>query len=409
MKYLSSLLSATLLTLHSVSALNAIAFLSPIGNSTASGSVTFSLAADSNVTTVTVAIKGLTPGNVYGAHIHQWGDISDSEKGLITGGHFNPTNKSHACPLVEGYGIMVNETLLGSAEHHVGDLFPSGQLLANEMGEVSLTIPVPDVSLDVLKPEFIIGRTLTVHSGPDDCVTQPTGNSGGRIAQGVVGWGSEAPEASSADDSVVQSIASAYPSGLEAIAVLKAVNNSNVNGVVQFSQAAPNKPVYVYIKASGVPANAKFGFHIHHTGNVSDTAAGLETKLHYNPLNVTHGCFVNSTRHAGDLDSLTSNGEGKIEATISSDLFSLFRGAKTYAIGRGLVIHAKVDDCTGTVGNAGARISQGVLGYRNNTLKFEGSVSGSSQSSPSPTSGSEKINSGVVMTVLVIAAVQLLL
>ncbi|MCA3183531.1 MAG: superoxide dismutase family protein, partial [Cupriavidus sp.] len=35
-------------------------------------------------------------------------------------------------------------------------------------------------------PNSVVGRSVVVHKDPDDYRTQPTGNSGGRIACGVV-------------------------------------------------------------------------------------------------------------------------------------------------------------------------------------------------------------------------------
>lgn len=34
--------------------------------------------------------------------------------------------------------------------------------------------------------EDIIGRTVVIHSGPDDFYTQPSGNPGNKIACGVI-------------------------------------------------------------------------------------------------------------------------------------------------------------------------------------------------------------------------------
>jgi Cu-Zn family superoxide dismutase len=83
-------------------------------------------------------------------------------------GHFNPHGKPHASPT--------------TAERHAGDLPP---LKAAKDGRAKI-----DVTLDVLTlrpgPASIIGRGLIVHADPDDFKTQPTGNSGARIACGVI-------------------------------------------------------------------------------------------------------------------------------------------------------------------------------------------------------------------------------
>jgi Cu-Zn family superoxide dismutase len=36
------------------------------------------------------------------------------------------------------------------------------------------------------RPTSLVGHAQVIHSGKDDYVTQPTGNSGGRIACGVI-------------------------------------------------------------------------------------------------------------------------------------------------------------------------------------------------------------------------------
>ena len=45
---------------------------------------------------------------------------------------------------------------------------------------------VSGVSIGTGGATDIIGRGLVVHANPDDYATQPTGNSGGRIACGVI-------------------------------------------------------------------------------------------------------------------------------------------------------------------------------------------------------------------------------
>jgi Cu-Zn family superoxide dismutase len=74
-----------------------------------------------------------------------------------TGGHFNPKNQPH--PL------------------HAGDLPP---LFSNGgFGYYSFFTAR-------FRPAEIIGRTVVIHSGPDDFKTQPAGDSGSKIACGVV-------------------------------------------------------------------------------------------------------------------------------------------------------------------------------------------------------------------------------
>ena len=83
-------------------------------------------------------------------------------------GHFNPYAKPHAHYM--------------SAERHGGDLPP---LKADYQGRAKL-----EADLDVISispgPASIVGRGLIVHADPDDFKTQPTGNSGARIACAVI-------------------------------------------------------------------------------------------------------------------------------------------------------------------------------------------------------------------------------
>ena len=126
--------------------------------------------------------------------VYRFGDISDP-KGLATGGHFNPFNATHACE--------------DSEVRHAGDI---GNVQADAEGKVIVTKYVK-ASLIPGEPDSIFGRGVIVHEKADgnyrnytyfdlpfwmemilnhsirtDCVTQPTGNAGGRFAQGVIGF-----------------------------------------------------------------------------------------------------------------------------------------------------------------------------------------------------------------------------
>lgn len=112
-------------------------------------------------------VEGLKPGQEHGFHIHEKGDCSSGD-GTSTGGHFNPTGKPHGAH--------------SSAERHAGDL-PS--LKADAQGRVDMKVHLVGLTIGTGVAD-IVGKGLIVHAMPDDYTTQPTGNSGARIACGVI-------------------------------------------------------------------------------------------------------------------------------------------------------------------------------------------------------------------------------
>jgi Cu-Zn family superoxide dismutase len=142
----------------------AVCVLHPTKGYNVTGLVTFTKV--KNGVKIVADVEGLTPGK-HGFHIHEYGDISASD-GTSIGGHFNPTNKKHGSP--------------DSQERHVGDL---GNLTAGANGQAHYERIDKVISLN--GPYSIIGRGIIVHAGEDDFVTQPTGNAGARVADGVIG------------------------------------------------------------------------------------------------------------------------------------------------------------------------------------------------------------------------------
>lgn len=118
-------------------------------------------------------ISGLTPG-YHGFHIHEYGDRSNGCESA--GGHFNPFNSIH--------GDISNS----SAGRHAGDL---GNIIANIKGEAIVSFS--DKLLTLYGQNSIIGRSLVVHADRDDLgkgeneESKITGNSGKRVACGVIG------------------------------------------------------------------------------------------------------------------------------------------------------------------------------------------------------------------------------
>jgi Cu-Zn family superoxide dismutase len=145
--------------------LRATAALQPTQGSKAVGEATFEQVGDR--VHVTVFAQGLKPGQAHGLHIHEVGDCSSGD-GMSAKGHFNPQGKPHGNP--------------SSAEHHAGDL-PA--LQAGKNGHANLDAVIEGVTI-APGPASIVGRALIIHADPDDYATQPTGNSGARIACGAI-------------------------------------------------------------------------------------------------------------------------------------------------------------------------------------------------------------------------------
>jgi Cu-Zn family superoxide dismutase len=150
---------------QSAEPLRATAALKPTQGNKAVGEATFE--EDGGKVHVQVLAQGLKPGQAHGLHIHEVGDCSAPDA-MSAKGHFNPGSHAHGNP--------------ASGEHHAGDL-PALQAAKN--GHAKLEATIDGVTLSP-GPNSIVGRALVVHADPDDYKTQPTGNSGARIACGVI-------------------------------------------------------------------------------------------------------------------------------------------------------------------------------------------------------------------------------
>ena len=145
--------------------LKAVAVLHPTAGNTVEGSVTFTEVEDG--VQVDATITGLTPGK-HGFHVHEFGDCSAVDASSA-GAHFNPTNKPHGGA--------------DAIERHVGDM---GNVEADASGAAKLIYLDHRMSLGNDR-RSIIGRAVIVHAKPDDWKTQPSGDSGDRVACGVIG------------------------------------------------------------------------------------------------------------------------------------------------------------------------------------------------------------------------------
>ena len=132
--------------------------------SAVTGVVTFTSRGDKLF--VDARVSGLTPGE-HGFHVHEVGDCSAPDA-TSAKGHFNPAGKSH------GHH--------GGAERHAGDM---PNLRADASGGASFAGELSLLSLGN-DANGIVGRSVVIHADPDDFKSQPAGNSGKRVACGVI-------------------------------------------------------------------------------------------------------------------------------------------------------------------------------------------------------------------------------
>jgi len=114
---------------------------------------------------VTAQISGLpvqnhcAHGSVFGFHIHSGTTCSGNEEDafLNAGTHFNPENCPHP--------------------YHAGDMPP----LFGVHGFAYLSFLTDRFTI-----EDVMGKAVIIHDSPDDFTSQPAGNSGAKIACGII-------------------------------------------------------------------------------------------------------------------------------------------------------------------------------------------------------------------------------
>ena len=118
---------------------------------------------------LTVVTTGIPPGK-HGIHIHAAAKCEPPDF-KSAGGHFNPGGKKHGLHNPEGA--------------HAGDL---PNLVVGKGGHAKATFVAKGATLgDGVGSLFAAdGTALVIHADPDDEMTDPAGNSGARIACGII-------------------------------------------------------------------------------------------------------------------------------------------------------------------------------------------------------------------------------
>ncbi len=116
---------------------------------------------------LTGTLRGLTPG-VHGIHLHTVGVCTPTFE--AAGGHWNPTARAHGLESPQG--------------SHLGDI---PNITVDASGNVDIRATSAGGTLHGDRPLLDAnGAALVVHAAADDNRTDPAGNSGLRVACGVV-------------------------------------------------------------------------------------------------------------------------------------------------------------------------------------------------------------------------------
>jgi superoxide dismutase, Cu-Zn family len=118
---------------------------------------------------VSMSVSGVTPGE-HGFHVHAVG-LCDPTAFASAGAHFNPQGHQHG--------------LQTSAGPHAGDM---PNLLVKSDGTATFDMTVSRFTLRAGNASILDAdrSALIIHADRDDGITDPTGNSGARVACGVI-------------------------------------------------------------------------------------------------------------------------------------------------------------------------------------------------------------------------------
>ncbi|MBC7541997.1 MAG: superoxide dismutase family protein [Candidatus Sericytochromatia bacterium] len=118
---------------------------------------------------MTIRVSGLTPG-AHGMHVHGAGHC-DGPDFTTAGPHFNPSGRKHGLGNPQGA--------------HLGDM---PNLVVAADGSATATVALTGTFLRAGADSLLRkgGTALVIHARPDDQLTDPAGDSGDRVACGVI-------------------------------------------------------------------------------------------------------------------------------------------------------------------------------------------------------------------------------
>lgn len=154
--------------------------------------------------------------------------------------------------------------------------------------------------------------------------------------------------------------------GPDATAKLSALGSSGVSGTIDFTVLADGE-VRIDADIKGLTPGMH-AMHVHEWGDCS-AADGMSAGGHFNPNMVDHGAPNSATHHPGDYGNLEADASGHavLSLTVGAGTFTITEGDKLNILGRGVIVHEKLDDFGQPTGNAGGRLACGVINVAGGT------------------------------------------
>jgi Cu/Zn superoxide dismutase len=148
--------------------------MNKLGTSMASGTAEFEKVGNDTVK-LTVDVMDVMPVNAdHGIHIHANPSCADSadDAGVVpgggAGGHWNPAMSMHGHLDMSG---------------HLGDI---GNIKVDATGKGKLVFMTNKWTMGGGGTNDVLNHAIVLHANPDDLMSQPVGNAGGRLACGIV-------------------------------------------------------------------------------------------------------------------------------------------------------------------------------------------------------------------------------
>jgi len=201
-------------------------------------------------------IADLNHGNVsdglHGFHIHEWGDLSDSD-GMASGKHYNPFNHPHNCT--------------DSDIRHVGDM---GNIAFRfeKIGRANMNQLLQLIELT--GERSVIGRSVILHEKEDNCAGE-AGNAGKRIGRCVIGIENIEPVINVASNDIAD-----FPIYCNCKLRTNRVYRQGIplpSGFVWLSQESVDSPVYIFVKLDGFESYDYLVLSSHQYGDLREQAS----------------------------------------------------------------------------------------------------------------------------------------